>query len=171
MLAQVFRQISQSTDRVSLVVAGDGPYLAEMKRELAGTPCSFTGCIMGEELAKLYATCDLFVFPSTTDTFGNVVLEAQASQLPVVVTDTGGPHENVIPEKTGIVVPANNAKALTAAVRSAMKDRPKLNQMRKAARQYAEGRPFERAFEQTWQMYIEPDIAPSPFQNRMAKAV
>lgn len=171
MLAQVFRQISQSTDRVSLVVAGDGPYLAEMKRELAGTPCSFTGCIMGEELAKLYATCDLFVFPSTTDTFGNVVLEAQASQLPVVVTDTGGPHENVIPEKTGIVVPADNPTALTSAINSFINDRRKLKQMGKTARQYAEDRPFDKAFEQTWRMYTDPDINSSPFQDLMAKAV
>lgn len=171
MLADLFKQLSHASDNISLVVAGDGPYLREMKQELAGTPCCFTGCMTGEGLAKLYATSDLFVFPSTTDTFGNVVLEAQASQLPVIVTDSGGPHENVIPGKTGLVVPAHNPPALMSAIKALIKDRGKLKQMGKAARHYAENRPFDKAFEQTWKMYTEPDVDASPFQNPMAKAV
>ena len=101
LLVQVFKKLSQFINHISLVVAGDGPYLEEMKSALAGTRCCFTGAVMGETLDKLYASCDLFVFPSTTDTFGNVVLEAQASQLPVIVTDAGGPRENLIPGENG----------------------------------------------------------------------
>ena len=78
LLAQVFKHLSQSIHHISLVVAGDGPYLEEMKKELAGTQVCFTGAVSGDALDKLYATCDLFVFPSATDTFGDVVLEAQA---------------------------------------------------------------------------------------------
>jgi glycosyltransferase involved in cell wall biosynthesis len=74
-----------------------------MRQDMAGTPCLFTGYLEGEGLAAVFASCDLFVFPSTTDTFGNVVLEAQASGIPVIVSDSGGPHENVVPGETGFV--------------------------------------------------------------------
>ncbi len=171
LLAQVFKQLSQSIAHVSLVVAGDGPYLEEMKKELQGTNCCFTGCLIGEALAKLYATCDLFVFPSATDTFGNVVLEAQASRLPVVVTDSGGPHENVIPEKTGIVVPAHDGPALAAAIRSLIDNPEKLGEMGKAARRYMEGRSFESAFEQTWEMYEERDMDQGSPEDDLAEAI
>jgi len=153
------------------VVAGDGPYLTEMKNQLRGTRTCFTGYLRGESLAKLYASCDLFIFPSTTDTFGNVVLEAQASQLPVIITDVGGPHENMIPGKTGIVVPAHDGAAMVAAIRSLMNHPEKLRQMGKAARQYAEGRSFQRAFEHTWAMYMDPDLAPVTTEEGLAVAV
>jgi glycosyltransferase involved in cell wall biosynthesis len=103
-LVRVFKNLIQNHSGIHLVVVGDGPYLEEMQRELAGTPCTFTGYLQGEALAAAYASCDLFLFPSTTDTFGNVVLEAQASGLPVIVTDSGGPQENLIPGKTGLII-------------------------------------------------------------------
>jgi len=171
LMAEVFREISPSIPHLSLVVAGDGPYLEDMKKDLRGTPACFTGYLTGETLSRLYAGCDLFVFPSATDTFGNVVLEAQASQLPVVVTDSGGPHENLIPGKTGIVVPAHDGPSLAAAIRSLVNNPLRLSQMGKAARLYAEGRSFESAFEQTWKMYEERDMDSAPRQNVLAKAV
>jgi len=64
---------------VELILVGDGPYLNELKESMAGMPCIFTGYQEGEALSAIYAGCDLFAFPSATDTFGNVVLEAQAS--------------------------------------------------------------------------------------------
>ena len=67
-------------------------------------PCYFTGYLKGHTLAEAYASADVFVFPSTTDTFtfGNVVLEAQASGLPVIVSDQGGPRENMVHGQTGL---------------------------------------------------------------------
>jgi glycosyltransferase involved in cell wall biosynthesis len=171
LLVQVFKHLSRSVDHISLVVAGDGPYLQQMKEELSGTRCCFTGCILGEPLEKLYASCDLFVFPSSTDTFGNVVMEAQASQLPVIVTDSGGPHENMLPGKTGIVVPAHDGPALAASIQSLMKSPGKLARMGQAARRYAEGRSFEEAFEQTWKMYDDRECRLDPAQNNFAEAV
>ncbi len=171
LLSRVFKRLSESIDHVSLVVAGDGPYLEEMKEGLQNTNCCFTGYLIGEALEKLYASCDLFVFPSATDTFGNVVLEAQASQLPVIVTDSGGPHENLIPGKTGIVIPAHDEQALCAAIRSLIKNPEKLRKMGKAARRYAEGRSFESAFEQTWKMYEEQDMDQVSPEDNLAKAV
>ncbi len=171
LLALVFKRLSRTIDHLSLVVAGDGPYMEEMKKELEGTRCCFTGCLTGEALAKLFAACDLFVFPSATDTFGNVVLEAQASQLPVIVTDSGGPHENILPGETGAVIPAHDGPALAAAIKSFLNDPKKLRRMGKAARRYAEGRSFESAFEQTWRMYEEREMDIAPLSDDLAQAV
>jgi glycosyltransferase involved in cell wall biosynthesis/transposase-like protein len=145
--------VEEYGDHVHLVLVGDGPYLKEMKRNMKGAPCTFTGYLEGEDLAAAYASSDLFVFPSTTDTFGNVVLEAQASGIPVIVTDLGGPRENLLPGKTGLVVEADNPRAFVQSIQSLMKDPDRMRQMGKAARQYMEQRSFESAFNMTWNLY------------------
>lgn len=85
---------------IELIIIGDGPYRSEMERRLGDQGAYFLGFRHAEELATLYASCDLFVFPSTTDTLGQVVMEAQASGLPVIVTDQGGPKEIVHDQHT-----------------------------------------------------------------------
>ena len=112
----------------------------------------FTGYLEGEDLAALYASCDLFVFPSRTDTFGNVVLEAQASGLPVIVTNEGGPQENVLKGQTGMVVGAVNPEELCRAMESLLADPSQRRSMGQCARTYMEERSFEQAFYATWDM-------------------
>jgi glycosyltransferase involved in cell wall biosynthesis len=153
LLGEVFRALSQSGNDVQLMIVGDGPYLGELRDSMKGTPCVFTGYLEGEDLAAVYASCDLFIFPSTTDTFGNVVLEAQASGIPVVVTDSGGPCENILPEETGLVVEAHNADSLLYAIRWFIRSRQTMKRMGEAARRYMEERSFESAFNETWGMY------------------
>lgn len=80
---------------IELVIIGDGPYRNEMEERLTPHGAHFLGFRHGDELATLYASCDFFLFPSTTDTLGQVVMEAQASGLPVIITDQGGPKEIV----------------------------------------------------------------------------
>lgn len=153
-LEEAFRLLVNAVgSRVHLVLVGDGPYLDEMRENLSDLPCTFTGYLEGEELATVYASCNLFVFPSTTDTFGNVVLEAQASGLPVVVTDSGGPQENLLPGKTGVVVKGNSVLPLYEALRTLVQDPRRLEEMGRSARLYTEGRTFEKAFHASWQMY------------------
>lgn len=84
-----------------LVFAGDGP----VRRELSDAcpDAVFLGSLDRGAVATAFASSDVFVFPSTTDTAGNVVLEAQASGVPVVVSATGGPKENLLPGQTGLV--------------------------------------------------------------------
>jgi len=172
-LAEVFKSLIRYENDLHLIIVGDGPYLKEMQHIMKGTPCTFTGYLAGDELAALYASSDIFVFPSTTDTFGNVILEAQASGLPVIVTDEGGPHENMIPEKTGFAVRGNDSQSLTRAVQLLIADPKLLKTMGKAARQYMEERSFENAFIQTWEMF---DYSPVSVLRRgnegnLAKAV
>jgi glycosyltransferase involved in cell wall biosynthesis len=153
LLAQAYRQLARTTPDVMLTVVGDGPYLDEMQADTADLPCLFTGRLEGDDLAAAYASSDVFVFPSTTDTFGNVVLEAQASGIPVIVTDQGGPAENIIAEKTGLVVPGDSTQSILDAMQSLVSDPRRRESMGRAARNYMEDRSFEAAFDKTWKLF------------------
>ncbi|MHC1743833.1 MAG: glycosyltransferase [Syntrophobacteraceae bacterium] len=154
LLERAFRSlVATSREDLTLVVVGDGPYRSRMEKNLRDLPCVFTGTLEGDDLPAVYASCDLFVFPSTTDTFGNVVLEAQASGVPVVVTNLGGPSENVIHGKTGWVVSAADPVVFRDAIQKLIRDPEGLTRMGLEARRYMEGRSFEKAFDETWELY------------------
>ncbi len=163
LLAEVFKEIAREVPGVSLVIVGDGPYRPEMEAALESTPTLFTGYLEGEELASVYSSCDMFVFPSITDTFGNVVLEAQASGLPVIVTDVGGPQENLIHSKTGLVVKGDDAGELLHAILKLAGDEPLRRSMGEAAREYVLERSFDRAFLEGWGIYstVQADSRPA----------
>ncbi len=103
-----------------LILVGDGPFRAELARQLDGLPVTWTGYLHGTDLATAIASADVKVFPSTTDTWGNAPLEAQASGLPVIVTDIGGPIELMEDGITGIAVRGNDSGSLFEAMRSLM---------------------------------------------------
>jgi glycosyltransferase involved in cell wall biosynthesis len=155
LLVDVFKTLVETAKNIHLVVVGDGPYLEEMKEQLQGMPCTFTGYLEGEELSFVYASSDIFVFPSTTDTFGNVVLEAQASGIPVIVTDKGGPHENIIKDRTGFVVKADDSNDLFVTLQRVFAKPHIIKTMGISARNYMESRSFDGAFIETWKMYQE----------------
>ena len=136
MLVNAFRELVGNGAAIALAVIGDGPYRNEMETALAGYPVLFTGYLAGEELQRGYASADLFVFPSATDTFGNVVLEAQASGLPVIVSDEGGPRELMIDGETGVVFRAGSTNGLVAAVRSMISDPEQISRMSGNARRF-----------------------------------
>ena len=96
------------------VIAGDGPMLGELRAGLEDAV--FTGALSRPEVARAFGSADVFVFPSRTDTAGNMVLEAQASGLPVLVSDAGGPKENMVPGQTGIVVSGTDPVQWAAAL-------------------------------------------------------
>lgn len=156
-LVEVIRGVTKRIPGARFVVVGDGPYLQDMKAALEGLPVTFTGYLEGDDLAQVYASSDLFVFPSATDTFGNVVLEAQASGIPAVVTDQGGPKENILPGKTGLVVPAGDIRGFVDAVVALGTDRARLQTMGEDARRYMETRNFESAYIQLWEIYRAAD--------------
>lgn len=155
LLGRAFEKLARIRSDVRLVIVGDGPHLHAMQQAMEGLPCYFTGYVQGNKLSELYASADLFLFPSTTDTFGNVVLEAQASGLPVIVSDSGGPCENVINGQTGLVIAADDTEALYEAMASLIDNPDRMRRMGKAARKYMEQRSFEAAFLQTWKMYYQ----------------
>jgi glycosyltransferase involved in cell wall biosynthesis len=152
-LVEVFKELTALRKGIRLIVVGDGPYLEEMKQALDGFPVTFTGFLGGEDLPQAYASSDIFLFPSTTDTFGNVILEAQASGLPVIVTDQGGPQENLIPGRTGYVVRGGDKEGFLRAVLQLVDNPYLLEGMKRNARKYVQGRSFEAAYLKLWESY------------------
>jgi glycosyltransferase involved in cell wall biosynthesis len=138
LLALSFKTLIEDGYACDLIIAGDGPYRKELEQLLQGYPVVFTGFLSGEELHTTYASSDVFVFPSTTDTFGNVVLEAQASGLPVIVSDEGGPKELIVNGRTGLVVKAHSKEALIDTMTFFLNDRITISRMGMEARYFAE---------------------------------
>jgi glycosyltransferase involved in cell wall biosynthesis len=107
-LLETFSRLSEARPTAKLLLVGDGPHLQELKKRANGKSIFFAGRIDQEELSLIYSGADLFLFPSTTDTFGKAVLEAQACGCPAVVSDEGGPKELIVDGKTGFVAEAGN---------------------------------------------------------------
>jgi glycosyltransferase involved in cell wall biosynthesis len=136
MLVEAFRELVDGGASIALAVIGDGPYREEMEASLVGYSTLFTGYLAGEQLQRGYASADLFVFPSATDTFGNVVLEAQASGLPVIVSDEGGPRELMVDGETGLVFRAGSKNGLATAISSLLSDPERISRMGTNARRF-----------------------------------
>lgn len=102
LLMQAYR--SMNHDQCHLVIVGDGPAHAELQQELHDVPVTLTGYLKGEQLATTYASADVFAFPSITETFGQVVLEAMASGLPVAGLFAEGVCDLVEHEQTGLLL-------------------------------------------------------------------
>ncbi|OGO80582.1 MAG: glycosyl transferase family 1, partial [Clostridiales bacterium GWC2_40_7] len=86
--------------KAQFVLTGDGPHAGSLK-DAAPENVVFPGYLRGKELAAMYASCDAFVFPSSTETFGNVILEAMASGLPVITVDSGGVKDSMLHNYNG----------------------------------------------------------------------
>ncbi len=114
LLADAFLAAHARDPRLHLVLAGGGPE-QERLRECLGERASFLGWLEGEELARVYASADIFLFPSATDTFGQVILEAQASGLPVIALALGGPLSLIEDRVSGLLCDAD-AQPLADAV-------------------------------------------------------
>jgi glycosyltransferase involved in cell wall biosynthesis len=149
MLVAASRELERQKVPVRFLFVGDGPYAPEMKRLLPGA--IFTGYLDGEALAAAYASADLFAFPSTTDTFGNVILEAQACGLPCIVSDLGGPRDLVCHNVDGLVTRALDVGELTAAIVRLARDSDLRRAFGQAARRKVESRDWSKAFAAFWQ--------------------
>ena len=147
-LATAYRQLRDAHLPVKLFLVGDGPYAKTLAEILPDAV--FTGYLAGDELATAYASADIFVFPSTTDTFGNVIIEAQASGLPVVVSDVGGPKELVKHGVSGLVTKAHDAAEFAHAIEQVVTDTALRERMSARARESVEHRSWPNAFQKFW---------------------
>lgn len=105
--AEVVNKLQESYPKVKALIVGDGPAMEETKELMP--QALFTGFLQGDELAKAYASSDIFFFPSVTETFGNVTLEAMASGLPSVVADATGSRSLVKHGESGFVIPVESS--------------------------------------------------------------
>lgn len=142
-------RFGQAHPEVELEIVGDGPLRGDLERALPGA--RLPGFLHGEALSRAYAEADLFAFPSLTETFGNVVLEAQAAGLPAVVTNQGGPAEIVEHGRTGLVC-ASEAE-FVGALGQLLADPARRRQMGQAARQRAELSSWPEVFDGLLEQY------------------
>jgi glycosyltransferase involved in cell wall biosynthesis/predicted metal-dependent phosphoesterase TrpH len=114
LLTDAFLEAHRRDPRLHLSLAGGGPEEGLLRARL-GEHATFLGWLSGDALARAYASADVFLFTSSTETFGQVVLEAQASGLPVVAVDRGGPACLIEHAETGLLAPPH-VSALADAV-------------------------------------------------------
>jgi glycosyltransferase involved in cell wall biosynthesis len=139
------------------VLAGQGPMLSELQATL--TDAVFTGSLNRRDVAVAFASADVFLFPSRTDTAGNVVLEAQASGLPVMVSDEGGPQENMRHGKTGFVISGTQSAAWVYTLGRLLRDKALRTRMATEAREYALTRRWEVALRPLYRSYHDVLVA------------
>jgi glycosyltransferase involved in cell wall biosynthesis/predicted metal-dependent phosphoesterase TrpH len=151
LLADAFLLARERNPRLQLVLAGGGPE-EERLRERLGDAATFLGWLEGTELARVYACADLFFFPSATDTFGQVILEAQASGLPVLAVAAGGPLSLIEDGVTGLLREAD-AGVLAGALVELASSPLLLERLSRTALAAVRQRTWERALERLSEGY------------------
>ena len=145
---------------VRFVLAGDGPDEARCRAE-APEGTWFAGALHGEALSQFYASADAFLFPSRTETFGNVVLEAMASGLPVVAPDTGATLE-CAHEGTALTFPGDDPHAMAGRIEWLLRDHRLRHQLRMAGIAAAEARAWDGVWDRLLADYREAIAQPAP---------
>jgi glycosyltransferase involved in cell wall biosynthesis len=148
LLAEIQKTLDGKKKNFRFRIVGHGNEESWLRERLHRA--EFTGVLRGEELARAYAGMDLFVFPSHTDTFGNVVLEALASGVPAIVTPNGGPPTIVREGVTGRIV---EDEQFATAIEALMDNPAQRAAMRSAARAYAEHASWDAVFEGVYRGY------------------
>jgi glycosyltransferase involved in cell wall biosynthesis len=151
-LMKSFEKLKQIHTHLALVITGSGP----MKKELESYEMEdviFTGYQTGTALHTIYASCDVFVFPSPTETLGNVVLEAMASGLPVIGVDQGGVKENILHGKNGFLANPKDVDSFTKYVNMVLTDQQLYQKMKQHSLMYAKTKSWKEIFSRLIQNY------------------
>ncbi|HEV3343991.1 MAG TPA: glycosyltransferase family 1 protein [Pirellulales bacterium] len=155
-LADVLKQTAlQQSPQPQLAVIGDGPQRAELERRFAGLPAHFFGYLKGEELAAAYASADAFVYASETETMGNVVLEAMASGLPVIVPRAGGIPSLLVHGEDGLMFAPGDKADAVASLQAVLGDEALRRRLGAAARARIEDSGWRESIACVRQHYVE----------------
>ncbi|MDQ0857977.1 glycosyltransferase family 1 protein [Bacillus sp. V2I10] len=140
--------------KVHFLIVGDGPSKEEMMKESPDN-MTFAGYASGEKLAKIYSGSDLFLFPSPTETFGNVVLESLAAGTPVIGANSGGVKNIIQQGKTGYLCETGSAAEFISAIDTLLQNDALRYQMGMSARAYALSQTWDSIFEGLLNAYSE----------------
>jgi len=164
------RDVLRRLPDARLALIGDGPQRAELETLFAGTRSRFFGYMQGRELATAYASADAFVYASETETMGNVVMEAMASGLSVIVPRAGGIPSLVEHGVTGMLYEPRQAEEAGSILTQLIGDDARRKQLGRAARLAAEGRTWEAAVTCVRQSYAAAIVShasrPAPSRPR-----
>lgn len=164
-LAEVLRAVPGAT----LAVVGDGPQRGELEKRFAGLDAHFVGYLKGAKLAAAYASADVFVYASRTETMGNVVLEAMAAGCPVVAPHAGGIPNLVTHGATGFLYPPGDAAEAVRWTRVVLEDGPLSHTIKHAARIAVEDIGWRQSIARVREMYsqaIERSRQPATVRRR-----
>lgn len=150
---EAFQAIRHHRPEARFVLVGDGPLAAELRAR--HPQFIFAGMRKGEDLAIHYASADIFLFPSLTETFGNVTLEAMASGLAVVAFDYAAAHQHLSHNKSGLSVPVENGGAFIEAARNLAGNLVRTRELGWEARRAIEPFDWERICDQLEDIYLE----------------
>ncbi len=154
------KKLQQTHSDVRAMIVGDGPAKKELEHMLP--KAHFTGFVTGDDLSCAYASSDVFLFPSETETFGNVTLEAMSSGLPCVVADATGSRSLVESGVNGFLAPPRDTKAFAERVSQIIDDHSLWKEMGQAARQKAIAYSWENVNGQLLENYREAMEEPRP---------
>lgn len=154
-LSAVCREIHANQPRVRTVIVGDGVGYAPLRAQLPDT--IFAGELTGKALSVAYASADLFFYPSTTETFGNVTLEAMASGLPTLCADAPGSKSLVQHGVTGFLVDASDVDGFVARARVLVEKVELRRAMAASALRAAQSYSWDKTFATLWQYYAKLD--------------
>ncbi len=143
--------LKKTAKKFEFLIVGDGNERQWLEKNMK--TAVFTGFIEGEKLSEAYANMDIFVFPSETDAFGNVIQEANASGVPSLVTDQGGPKFITQHGKTGFI--CKNLHEFVKYSVELMDNREKLLKMKEASREFAVSRSWDAVFDSVYETYKE----------------
>jgi glycosyltransferase involved in cell wall biosynthesis len=136
LVVKAFLAMHERNPQVQLVMVGDGPERASLASR--NPTVVFAGTRSGEDLASHYASADVFLFPSLTETFGNVTLEAMASGLAVVAYEYAAARQCLVHDESGLLAPLGDSRAFVAMAAGLMKDSLRIARLRMRARAAAE---------------------------------
>ncbi|SFG16230.1 Glycosyltransferase involved in cell wall bisynthesis [Desulfotomaculum arcticum] len=159
LLFNAFQRVYQKYPNAHLVITGDGPSYHELKQK-APQGVTFTGYLTGAFLAEIYASCDAFVFPSTTETYGLVILEAMASGLPVVAAYAGGIKENLIHNYNGLACVPQDEEDLSLKMELMLRDQKLRSRLAKNAVYYAAQKSWDHVFNELLENYYAINSVP-----------
>lgn len=149
LLARLLERLPEAT----LAIVGDGPQRAELERLFRPLDARFLGYLRGRELAEAYASADLFVYASETETMGNVVLEAMAAGRPVVAPRAGGIPSLIDPGRTGMLFEPGDVGDAERCVRELLGDAERRKTLGEAARSAVEDRGWKRSVDAVREFY------------------
>lgn len=152
LVIKAFEAFRQKLPNSRCVLVGDGPDREKLQREYPDV--IFAGMRTGEDLARHYASGDLFLFPSVTDTFGNVVLEAMASSLPVLAFDYAAPREHIRSGISGFLAPYGDETAFCRAGANLAERAEMIPAMGRSARGIAEGLDWSHEYDRLEALFL-----------------
>jgi glycosyltransferase involved in cell wall biosynthesis len=150
---ETIRAVRSHRADLKVVIVGDGPMGKRLRAE--NPDFNFAGMRIGDELAAYYASADLFVFPSLSETFGNVTMEALASGLAVVAFDYAAAREHIVHGRNGLVAPCGDETAFRESALRLVASSQELHDLRLLARQGAERLSWDKAFDDLEQSLAE----------------